>query len=294
MVHEFWTVAYRKRQGNATILDDKTTPFRALPNSWRYWYADPHLFCAGKDTWVFAEAYDLVLRRGVIACCRLTEEGGATPWKVVLKLPYHLSYPHVFEKNGAVCMIPESYKADEIALFLAERFPYSWKKTAVLLKGGVPVDTTLFEFGGKEWLHTMLLANGEKLMLYPLVDGKAAGEGVYAQNDDLNARPAGNFFRVGEKLVRPAQDSVESYGCALNFYEVETVTENRYSEKLIAKVYPGDVVSDLKWEPKGMHTYNLTDQYEVVDFKRYRTDILFTVMRPVWGIWRRVKKLLKV
>lgn len=295
MIHEFWTVAYRKREGNTTILDNRETPFHAIPNSWRYWYADPHFFKDENGTWIFAEACDLVLRRGVVSCCRIREDGSVTPWKVVLKLPYHLSYPHVFEKNGSVYMIPESYIADETALFETKDFPGHWEKTAVLRRGGSPVDSTVFSFGGKEWMFSMLLANGkEKLMLYPLEDGKAVGEGIYAQSDDLNARPAGKLFYVGDKLIRPAQDCTESYGCALNFYEVKEVSSNQYSETLIAKIHPKDVPSDLAWVPQGIHTYNLTDEYEVVDFKEYRKDPLFTIMRPVWGVWRRVKKAVKL
>ena len=152
--HEFWAIAYRKRQGDATLLEDRETPFQVIPNSWRYWYADPHVICIDGETWLFAEAYDRILRRGVVSCCRITETG-TTPWMVVMKQPYHLSYPHLLQKDGEIWMIPESYVADEIAVFRAKRFPDQWEKAAVLKRGGEPVDSTVFHFNGQRWLLTL-------------------------------------------------------------------------------------------------------------------------------------------
>ena len=178
MKHEFWTVAYRRRNGVGTLLNDTATPFRVIPNNWRYWYADPHLFRHGQDTYVFAEAYDRVLRRGVISCCRITDKG-ATTWKVVLKLPYHLSYPHILEKDGQIYMIPESYMADEIAVFRAKHFPEQWEKVAVLKKGNEPVDSTVFSCGGKRYLMALVTDQEKiKLMRYSLADDGKLAEGL--------------------------------------------------------------------------------------------------------------------
>lgn len=97
---EFWTIAYRKR-GAKLLLEDSTAAFHIIKNTWRYWCADPHLFENEGRTYVFAELYDRVLRRGVIGCCEITDNG-YTPWKIVLKMPWHLSYPHIFKKDGDI------------------------------------------------------------------------------------------------------------------------------------------------------------------------------------------------
>ena len=60
---ENWTVAYRRRNGNATLLEDIVSPFVCIPNTWRYWCADPHIFEENGKTYIFAELYDRVLRR---------------------------------------------------------------------------------------------------------------------------------------------------------------------------------------------------------------------------------------
>jgi hypothetical protein len=131
----------------------------------------------------------------------------------------------------------------------------------------------------------------DRLTLYPLTDNGISGEGYYAKVSDANARPAGHLFRVGDKLIRPAQDCTESYGCALNFYEVTAVTEEQFEETLICKIKPEELPSVLDYVPQGIHTYNMTEEYEVIDLKGYETDPLFWIMRPVWFIWRRVRKV---
>lgn len=72
---EFWTIAYRIRLHGQTILDDMDSPFTAIPNVWRYYRADPFLFERDGRTFLFAEMYDRLLRRGVIGCCELGKEG---------------------------------------------------------------------------------------------------------------------------------------------------------------------------------------------------------------------------
>ena len=291
MKSEFWTIAYRKRLGDRTLPENTETPFVAIPNSWRYWYADPHLICRDGKTWVFAEAYDRVLRRGVISCCTIDEDG-AGPWKVVLKQPYHLSYPHLLCRGEDVYMIPESYVANEISVFRAVRFPDRWEKVAVLKTGEESVDSTVFHWDSQRWMMTMTMSGGaDRLMLYKLSEDGSLNAGCCVREADANTRPAGHLFRAAGKVIRPAQDCTESYGCALNFYEVKDVAEDRYEETLIRKLHPDEVRSNLNYPHRGLHTYNFTDSYEVIDIKGYEADPLRHVMRPVWFLWRRIRKV---
>jgi len=289
---EKWTVAYRRRQNGKTLLTDRSTPFTTIPNSWRYWAADPHPVENGSDTYVFAELYDRLLRRGVIGYCRLTDHG-AEPWQIVLSLPHHLSYPHIFRQSGRFYMIPESYVANEVTLYQATDFPHGWERIAVLKSSFCAVDSTLFAHDGKQWLLTLQFLDGhERLMLFPYDNGISGG-GFCAAEDDSNKRPAGYFFRQDGRLIRPAQDCSAGYGCALNFYEVTGVSESRFSETLITKIRPGDLQTDLPQPPAGLHTYNFSEHYEVIDLKGYEWDLLFHLTRPFWFILRRLKRLLK-
>ena len=287
MKHEFWTIAYRRRQ-DKIILEDTPRPFRVIPNTWRYWGADPHLFEEAGKTWVFAELYDRVLRRGVIGCCYLTENG-ASKWKVALKTPFHLSYPHIFRGDDGIYMIPESYVGEEIALYKATAFPYRWEHVKAIKKPIIAVDTTRIPWNGQTWLLTQaeIDDNTRGLMLMS-EDGSQTW--VVKENDPYT-RPAGPVFRHGEALLRPAQDCSDGYGRAVRFNEILNVDKGVYEEQFVCEIRPEQITSDLKFPAEGIHTYGQTDKYEVIDLKGFERDPLFIIMRPVWFIWRRLKKL---
>lgn len=287
---EEWVIAYRKRVNGSLLTDDPLSAFQIIPNTWRYWCADPHLYTHNNRTYVFAELYDRILRRGLIGCCEITDSG-CTPWQVVLKMPWHLSYPHVFDHQGHIYMIPESYSGQEIAVYESTEFPRKWKKIHVLKKDCVAVDSTLFVHEGKPMLFTMEEENNvSQLMLYHIHNGHLV-DGTLAAEDNGNVRPAGKLLTYRNKLIRPAQDCTEGYGCALNFYEITELSKDTYDETLLVKIYPESIRSDLGHQPAGIHTYNANDKYEVIDLKEYSKDPWAFIMRPIWFLWRRIKKL---
>lgn len=288
---EEWIVAYRKREKETLIIDNTKDGFAVIKNTWRYWCADPYLFNYNGHHYVFAELYDRILRRGVIGCCEINDVG-YMPWKVVLKTPYHLSYPNVFAYKSKIYMIPESYVAEEIAVFEAIDFPYSWKKAFVLMKNYISVDSTCFATADGNWMLTNHFeCEKTELVLFSISDNGDM-KIVTTIPDDNNIRPAGNVFYYDNQLLRPAQDCSTSYGCALNFYEITEIGSNTYAENLIMKIKPEEIKSDLRDTPKGIHTYNFDDAYEIIDLKMYRFDIWAYLMKPIWFIWRRVKKIL--
>lgn len=292
MKHEKWTIAFRRKNRDECLLDNLKKDFKLIPNTWRYWCADPHLFEYEGHTYIFAELYDRVLRRGVIGCCEIVEEK-VTPWKVVLKMPYHLSYPHLIQNELGIYMIPESYVAKEIAVFQAKEFPYKWEKLAVLKDNFVAVDSTLLMNNAQDMMLTLEFdGNNEYFKRFFFDEQKnIISEELLAEND-MNKRPAGNLFEWSEKLIRPAQDCSAGYGSALNFYEVTNLEYNAYREELIKKIKPSDIKTNCKDIPQGIHTYNQNEQYEVIDLKHYEIDILFYIVRPIWYVWRRVQKVL--
>lgn len=151
------------------------------------------------------------------------------------------------------------------------------------------MDSTVFKLGDRTWMLSLL--ENSRLMLYSLTD-QGLTEVCSVKGNDSNNRPAGGLFYWNEKLIRPAQDCTRSYGCALNLYEVTAVGDDGYSEKLLKKISPDQIRSDLGRTANGIHTYNLNDDYEVIDLKGYETDPLFYIMRPVWFLWRRIRKVL--
>jgi len=79
-------------------------------------------------------------------------------------------------------------------------------------------------------------------------------------SDVRRARPAGTLFYEEGRLIRPSQDCGKAYGYALVFSEVLTLSETEYEERQIGRLDPGLVAGCV-----GTHTYNRTEQFEVVD-----------------------------
>lgn len=289
MRHEFWTIAYRPR-GAQTLLEDTATPFRVIPNTWRYWCADPHLFELDGQTYVFAELYDRVLRRGVIGFCQLTDRG-PSKWKLALKTPFHLSYPHIFADKDGIYMIPESYVGGEIALYRAAKFPTKWERIRPIRQNFVAVDTTRIPWDGNTWLLTQSQTDDNTGCLM-LMTEDGSKEWIISKNDPF-CRPAGPVFRHNGSLIRPAQDCSDGYGKALRFHEITAVGEGEFREHLLTQVTPDQIQSDWKYQPKGIHTYGQSEKYEIIDLKSYEKDPLFTIMRPIWYIWRRMKRIVR-
>ena len=270
---EEWTIAYRRRQGDRLLIDDRESPFKIIPNTWRYWCADPHILEHAGQTYVFAELYDRILRRGVIGCCQITDDGPT---------------------NGTVYMIPESYSAAEIAVYQAVSFPDKWEKVHTLASGYTAVDTTLFSVDGAPWLMTLRFDEAHTyLEVHRLEKDSPLSSPLVAKLDDADSRPAGNLFRYEGKLIRPAQDCNGSYGRALDLYHVTNVTSDSYEETLLAKIGPEHIRSDLGGIPQGIHTYNISDGYEIIDLKEYKIDLWAYLTRPVWFLWRRIKNLFR-
>ncbi|MBQ7923522.1 MAG: hypothetical protein IJ325_13270 [Clostridia bacterium] len=290
---EYWTVAYRKREAGKTILDDINSTFSIIPNPKRYWCADPFVFTYQDRTFLFAEMYDNKPHRGVIGYCELTD-GGPTEWKVIIREKYHLSYPYIFAWNDDIYMIPESYVANEIGLYKAKKFPDTWEKVDTILQNFCTVDSTMFMRENKFWMLTQKQPEGT-LILYPMdADCKIAGNAVVAQTSAEQNRPAGKLFEWRGKHIRPAQDCSEGYGSALNFYEVDKVSTTEFQEHIIRKINAKDIASNHALPAEGIHTYNFTDKYEVIDIKNYKIERFWFFKRVYRALYWRVEKLFGV
>lgn len=281
--NEKWTIAYRRRTEAKTLLDDLSGAFTPLPNTWRYWRADPFLFEKDEKTYLFAELYDRVKGRGVLGCCELTDNG-AKRWGIIIEELFHLSYPFVFQRGNDVYLIPESFKSGKITLYRAVRFPNKWEKVCNLADM-VAVDSTIVDTVDGSYMITVRIANAEsELVVMRLNDQmKLKDLRVVSPKEDPNVRPAGKTFTWKNQLIRPAQDCTKSYGYGLNLLRISVLDETRYAEELVRKILPEEITVQGVRMLQGIHTYNFTNRYEVIDFKEYE-----------FGIVGKIAKLMRI
>jgi hypothetical protein len=260
-----WFLAIRKRTA-AHSFNDASGYKLMLPPKDRF-YADPFLFEKDGKTWLFLEDLRYSEGRALISCCELKPDGSHGPIIEVLRRPYHLSYPFLFEENGEIYMIPETKGNRTVELYRATNFPTEWTLDTTLLSDIYAVDATIHKQDGKYWMFVGIsngrYSNCDELGLF-FSDTLRGPWTPHPKNpvisDVRRARPAGAFFHDQGRLIRPSQDCAKAYGYATVFSEVVTLSETDYEERPIARLDPDWVANNL-----GTHTYTRTDQFEVID-----------------------------
>ncbi len=274
-----WNVAYR-RKPCGHILKDTTSPFQIIPNSVRFWAADPIVFEHQGKTYIFAELYEYAKRRGMIGVSELRGDR-FTPWKPVIQEPFHMSYPFVFEQEGTVYMLPETSEAKEVILYRAVEFPFKWERCKVIKSDVAWVDTTLFPV---ETGYLGFTEDDEKKCDLRLLFDRQMNlqsEEILHNRPFGRYRMAGKLFVDGEDHVCVCQDCGEGYGVALFFRYYDAAFQN---EERAVRLVAQDLKYDKPLPLYGMHTYSATGGMEVVDVKMRHfnaIDFLFRLLTRV-------------
>ena len=260
-----WCIAVRTRSGLRRYDDPED--FRLLVCPEDRFYADPFLFERDGRTFLFFEDFRYAEGRAVISCCELGLDGRPVRPFEVLRLPYHLSYPFVFEDDGEIYMLPETRENRTVELYRATRFPDEWVADTVLMNDVNVVDSTIHKAAGKYWMFASVsdgkYSNCDELSLF-FADALRGPWLPHPRNpllsDVRRARPAGGLFAEDGKLMRPAQDCGKAYGYALVFAEILKMSESEYEERIVSRLNP-EVIPHCT----ATHTYNRTARFEVVD-----------------------------
>lgn len=257
---DHWQIAYR---------EDKNENFKLIQNPEWAWAADPFLVEYENQIYLFAELFLFKSERnGVIGYCKYEGEKFGS-WIVSMDRHWHLSYPNVWVSDGRLYMCPESYQAEEVAIYELVSFPDKWRKVHVLLQNGKYVDSTFFKYEDKDYLFTYHLTKSGiigELLLYEIFEDGTLSHGICISDDIGNSRPGGNVILHEGKIIRVSQDSREGYGSGLVFSEIQSVSPN-YKEKEFLKIQPDDISGNWTQKFSGIHTYNNLKNIEVIDLK---------------------------
>lgn len=266
-----WFMAYRRRNAAHSALTDRAG-FRVVPWPRGRFYADPFLLKRDGKTYLFFEDFEFQKNRAAISYLEIDNQGQLSAPQRVLDNAYHMSYPFLFESRGIVYMIPETRARKTIELYRAKEFPRNWELVKIIANDVLAVDSTVFEHSGKLWLFTNIAVPGGSTFdeLHLFYSDSLEGEWTpHPKNpivsDVRRARPAGALFFEGGRLIRPGQDCSLRYGYALTFNEVEVLSESEYKEKPYSRIEPD-------WCPGSIctHTYNRTEEFEVLDGMKLR------------------------
>ena len=270
-----WRVGWRRLDG-PDLIDLRAHPargWRVLADDGRRFYADPFPLDAQGRTVLFVEEYPHATGKGVISAVPFGPDGPEGAPRPVLEEPWHLSYPFVFERDGAVWMVPESSQNGTVDLYRARAYPGGWEKEVTLLSGVTASDATLLEQDGRWWLFATVRdgATGrdphgsfsDALYLWSAPDFRGPFTPHPANPvliDAAAARPAGRIVARGGRLIRPVQDGRAGYGAALGLARIDRLDEKGFSQTVETILRPGPL-----WPGTRLHTLNRSRDFEFID-----------------------------
>lgn len=253
----------------------------------RYWFADPFLFEKNGKCYLFYEAYDLIQEKGVIGYSVVDDTIKKLKVNVVLEKPYHFSFPNIFEYNGDVYMMPETCQTNEIKIFKAIEFPDKWIEVKTIIPNVFACDSIIIkDKGNKSFLLSSEMYRENvpnntyascwiQNCLYPIHNdfNINTSERVIVAEGDYGIRNAGSTFHCNGKIFRVGQDCRDKqYGRGIVMYEIISLVP--YIEKYLWEKNFNDFEKNIirkKQSPLiGIHTYNFSEHYEVVDFSQMR------------------------
>lgn len=221
-----------------------------------HFVADPFAITID-DVWhLFFEVLNADTGKGEIA---LATSSDLRTWRydgIVLDEPFHLSYPLVFEWDGELYMIPESWEAGSVRLYRASASVRSWSFVDVLLQGPVLLDSTVFRHDGSWWMFTETNEQHayDTLRLFVAADLRGPWHehpsSPIVRGDARWARPAGGVV-VGDGIIRYTQDCQGGYGRRVRAFEIFELTKQRYAERpvdLDIRIGP-----DTGWNVRAVH-----------------------------------------
>lgn len=271
-------LAYRRlteESKSSPLVDLSRGGFSFVKPSRKYWYADPMLLDYKDATYVYAEQFDRLKKKGNIAVARIDETGRIGKWKTVLSDSFHFSFPNVFLYKNDYYMIPETSEDKSVRIYKMQDNPFEW---VMIKKYEISncVDTSVFIEGETAYLLTCELNIDNPLetrfrlfscQSFPdseLVELPIQNIDAY----DKSTRNGGNFFFIGDRMFRIAQISVDTYyGKFFEIRKVKSCSEDGIDEELIQRVDCSDIKYGLKpyFKVTGTHTYSRCREYEVVD-----------------------------
>jgi hypothetical protein len=209
------------------------------------------------DVWyLFFEVMNQQRSKGEIGLATSDDVLTWTYQQIVLTETFHLSYPYVFESDGAYFMIPETLEAGAVRLYQAQSFPDRWSYLGELIPGHW-ADPSVINFNNRWWMfvsptpyeHNQLSLYFAEDLLGPWTEHP---DSPIVKDDKQSARPAGRVVIVDGKVVRFSQDCAPSYGIQVRAFEISQLTTTAYREVEHGKS-PVLVASGSGWNGLRMH-----------------------------------------
>ncbi len=255
--------------------------------------ADPFGLWRDGRLHVFAEAFDYRDRVGHIDVLVYDQALSLLDCRTVLKEPWHLSYPQVFEAEGETWMLPEAYKSGTLTLYRTIEFPDRWERVCEIPLDGPAIDATPLFHDGRWWLFYAPSREpaARRSHLHVAWAARVTGPwqlhpGNPVRVDLASARPGGTARVEDGVIILPVQDCRATYGGAIRELVITGLSETAFEaadrDGLVAPAWmaPYDA---------GCHSLSAAGPVTLLDFKRVDRSMPGTAIR-LGGILRRWRR----
>lgn len=247
-----------------------------IKNPPKHFLADPFVITKNDRTICFVEDYSYKEKRALIAAIEIVDHETYKMLGPVIKEPFHMSFPYLFEYQDELYIVPETSEANAIRLYKCIEYPLKWEYQKDIMSDVKAVDSMIFEHEKKWWMLTTMSTKGNEddasrlLAFYaddPLSDNWIAHE----QNPlifDSNIARNGGILDIESPLpVRGRQkQGFNAYGVALTLARITELTPSSYSEEEIGQISP-NFFPDID----RCHHMHSNGEYTVYDFLRTET-----------------------
>jgi hypothetical protein len=269
-------------------------PLTWLPGSGDLRYlADPFGIWRQNQLYVFAEHFDYRDARGRIALSVYDSALTLLDQALVLSEPWHLSYPYVFEAEGVIWMLPESFESGALWLYRAVDFPKRWERSVRIELDAIPLDATPYHDGERWWLFYAPAFPQDARLTHLHVAWSLTLEGPWHSSeanpvfvDKKGARPGGTPFRFEDSLLLPVQSCVDTYGAAIRMVRIDRLVPDAVDLSVISEWRaPSSAIPYLD----GCHTMSGAGPFTLIDVKQTKFSAKGLFVRPLRK-WHRQKR----
>ncbi|MBQ8065423.1 MAG: family 43 glycosylhydrolase [Prevotella sp.] len=233
-------------------LDEQHLIFRLpIKGLWRpkpvLYQADSFLFAKDDTLYLFYELQHWD-DPGVIAMRKTKDLRSWSEPVVVLRQPFHLSFPYVFEDNGQVYMVPESQESDAIHLFRAdnkeltsfskvrtllrqertEGIHYNYNDSHIYRQDGVYYLFTSYQ---KDWMYYQELYTTDDLLAGTF---RPHPKSPVCKSNEFG-RNGGSLLHFNGHLLRVTQDCHSDYGDNVSLMAIDILTPDDYREHVFQR-----------------------------------------------------------
>lgn len=290
----FWSIFYKKLM-RRLFRHEERWGIAFLKGSWQdailrrgirvenppgHFLADPFVVTREGRTICFAEDYLHDEARGLITAIELFEDNSYKILGTVLDEPFHLSFPFLFEFEGEIYMIPETYQAKAIRLYKCIEFPMRWEYQKDLMSDINAVDTMVFPHEDRWWMLTNAAAKIDpesdvgsehcsRLRAFysdnPLSENWQTHHQKTLVFDSDIGRNGGLLFDSDNRPVRVRQkQGFHLYGLGYSLATIHELTPEAFNEETIVEISP-HFFPDIS----GCHHMHSNQNYTVYDYVKW-------------------------